>query len=63
MPYLTALRVYDNSFEANPAEGKTPELLPVLYVERGRIISPRHLSQTPDWAKPIVAAAIKASRP
>jgi len=53
------LRVYDNSVDADPAAGKTPEPKLVLHMERGKILNPRNLKQTPDWAKPIVAAALK----
>ena len=59
MPALTALRVYDNSAPADPATGKTPSPALVLHMERGRIINPRDLPHAADWAKPIVAAAIK----
>lgn len=59
LPQLTALRVYDNSVEADPAAGKTPVPVPVLHMERGKIVGPGDLSQTPDWAKPILAAALK----
>jgi hypothetical protein len=31
-------------------------------VVRGKILNPSDLTRTPDWAKPIVAAAIKGSR-
>lgn len=59
LPGLTALRVYDNSAEADPAAGKTPALLPVLHMELGRIVDPNDLPRAPDWAKPIAAAALK----
>lgn len=35
----------------------TPRL--VLHLKEGRILSPGDLSQTPTWAKPIVAAALQ----
>ncbi|MBM2802884.1 MAG: hypothetical protein HW419_777 [Deltaproteobacteria bacterium] len=59
MPRLTALRVYDNSANADPATGKTPKPKLVLHLVRGKIRNPRDLKQTPDWAKPIVATALK----
>jgi len=31
----------------------------VLHMEHGKILGPADLSRTPDWAKPIVAAALK----
>ena len=62
LPHLTALRIHDNSEEADPAAGKVP--LPVLglQMERGKILGPPDLWRTPDWAKPIVAAALKLPR-
>jgi len=62
MPHLTALRVYDNSVEADPAAGIPPKPRLVLHMVRGTIQNPRDLKHTPTWAKPIVAAAIKLHR-
>jgi predicted ABC-type ATPase len=59
LPFLRALRVFDNSAEADPAGGQTPKPIPVLSMERGKIIEPKDLTHTPVWAKPIVAAALK----
>jgi predicted ABC-type ATPase len=59
MPQLTALRVYDNSADADPATGKIPKPKLVLHMERGKIRNPRDLKNTPEWAKPIVATALK----
>jgi predicted ABC-type ATPase len=59
LPHLTALRVYDNSREADPAAGKKPLPRLVLHVERGRIMNAQDLAKTPSWARPIVAAALK----
>jgi predicted ABC-type ATPase len=58
MPRLAALRVYDNSEEADPARGHVPQPKLVLHMERSKIIGPPDLSKTPEWAKPIVAAAM-----
>ena len=63
LPALTALRLYDNSTEADPAAGKTPALTPVLLTEHRRILNPADLLRAPDWAKPIVAVAIKLAYP
>jgi predicted ABC-type ATPase len=63
LPHLTALRVHDNSREADPAAGQVPLPRLVLQMERGHIVGPPDLSSTPDWAKPIVAAALKLRRP
>ena len=62
MPHLTALRVYDNSADADPATGNAPKPKLVLHMERGKIRNPRDLKHTPDWAKPIVATALKLHR-
>ena len=59
LPHLTALRGFDNSENADPATGKTPKPKLVLHLEQGKILNPRNLKRTPDWAKPIVAAALK----
>jgi predicted ABC-type ATPase len=61
MPSLTALRVYDNSVEADPALGRPPAPALVLRVERGEILNPQDLATAPGWAKPIVAAAMRLS--
>lgn len=59
LPKLTELRVYDNSAEGDPDSGREPALLLVLHWRAGRIAAPRDLARTPNWAKPIVAAAMK----
>ena len=59
LPCLAALRVYDNSEHADPAAGGVPAPRLVLHLEAGRIFGPKDLSKTPDWAKPIVAAALQ----
>jgi predicted ABC-type ATPase len=62
LPLLAALRMYDNSEEADPADGATPAPVLVLHTERGKILNPDDLPRAPDWAKPIVAAALKPAR-
>jgi predicted ABC-type ATPase len=59
LPRVTALRVYDNSADADPAAGKIPKPNLVLHMENGKILNHRNLRSTPNWAKPIVAAALK----
>jgi len=61
LPHLAALHVYDNSADADPAKGMAPEPVLVLHMERGNILNATDLSNTPDWAKPLVAAALKLS--
>jgi predicted ABC-type ATPase len=60
LPSLIELWVYDNSREADLHAGVAPEPRLVLHLRRGAIVGPRDLSGTPEWAKAIVAAAIKA---
>jgi predicted ABC-type ATPase len=59
LPLLTELRVFDNSEDKDPAAGKTPKPWLVLHLKAGKILNPRDLRPTPDWAKPIVATALK----
>jgi predicted ABC-type ATPase len=61
LPLLAALRLYDNSEHADPEAGEPPTPRLVLRLEAGRIVGPKDLSRTPDWAKPIVAAALQHS--
>ena len=61
LPHLAALHVYDNSADADPATGRAPEPVLVLHMERGKILNAADLPNTPDWAKPLVAAALKLS--
>lgn len=59
LPSLTVLRVYDNSDQADPEAGELPVPRLVLHLEAGHIVGPEDLAQTPEWAKPIVAAALQ----
>ena len=58
-PNLTALRVFDNSTQGDPLLGQLPSLQLVLHMERGKILGPPNLTNTPTWAKSILAAAMK----
>jgi predicted ABC-type ATPase len=58
LPTLTELRVYDNSAEADPHAGVAPEPRPILHTIRGKVASSCPLAETPEWAKPILAAAL-----
>jgi predicted ABC-type ATPase len=60
LPSLTELRIYDNSEEADPASGARPRPKLLLHVRKRNIVGPPDLSATPEWAKPIVAAALQA---
>jgi len=59
LPQLAALRLWDNSKDADPAAGRTPAPVLVLDLERGKILNPGNLPGAPVWAKPIVAAAMR----
>ena len=61
LPVLRALRIFDNSAEADPAAGQTPKPVLVLSMEGRKILEPKDLTHTPAWAKPIVAAALNVS--
>ena len=58
LPHLTELFLYDNSTDADPADGKTPEALLILHVIDKAVVSSCDLRLVPEWAKPIVAAAL-----
>ncbi len=58
MPKLTELRVYDNSREADPYAGVAPEPRLILHLVRAKIVSSCELTDTPQWAKPVLRAAI-----
>jgi predicted ABC-type ATPase len=62
LPALTELKMYDNSATADPATGQAPTPVLVLQMQRGNIVAPSDLSETPQWARPIVAAALELSR-
>ncbi|MHB8719398.1 MAG: ZTL protein [Candidatus Dormibacteria bacterium] len=55
---LTELRVYDNSQEADPEEGNAPVPALILRTDRGKVVQVIALETVPEWAKPIVAAAL-----
>ena len=61
LPTLTELRIYDNSAEADPYAGVAPEPQLVLHMVRGKVVRACPLAQTPEWAKPILAAAMSPS--
>lgn len=58
LPCVTELRVFDNSVEADPVKGNVPAPMLVLHMIRGSIATTCGLAQVPQWAKPIVAAAL-----
>ena len=58
LPHLAELIVWDNSAESD-FETNAPAPVLLLHVQAGVIIEPKNLTATPEWAKPIVAAALK----
>lgn len=63
LPRLTELRVYDNSKDGDPASGIAPAPVLVLHTARGRVITVMEVDTVPEWAKPIVAAALRTPGP
>ena len=59
MPKVTELRVYDNSTEADPHAGRPPQPMLILHRADRKMVEMIDLPKTPDWAKPLVVAAIK----
>jgi predicted ABC-type ATPase len=62
LPHLTELWLYDNSSEADPWAGSMPMPRLLMHCQHGSIQAPGDLrtllTDTPSWAKPIVAAAL-----
>jgi predicted ABC-type ATPase len=60
LPKLTELRVYDNSREADPHAGAAPEPALILHLDHAGILSCCDLGAAPQWAKPILLAAMES---
>lgn len=58
LPRLTELKLFDNSAEADPATGALPAPNELLHLRGGRVAIAQPV-RIPEWAKPIVAAALK----
>ena len=61
MPALTELKVFDNSKDGDPQKGQAPSPRLLLHMNRGKIAAAYDLRQIPQWAKPILQAAIESS--
>jgi predicted ABC-type ATPase len=61
LPKLTELRVFDNSQEADPRRGIAPQPKLLVHMDHGKIVDSCDLDATPQWAKPILATAMKLS--
>lgn len=63
MPHIHHLQIYDNSREAAPGEA-VPDPTLLAQMQDGRLTwptSPIKLKRTPDWAKPLLEAALSLS--
>jgi predicted ABC-type ATPase len=62
LPGLASVRVYDNSADSDPARGMTPMPQLLIHCVQRKIVAPAKLrsllADTPQWGKPIVAAAL-----
>lgn len=64
MPHVAHLRVYDNSTDVAPGE-RVPDPVPVAEMIAGKLIwpvLPEDLRRTPEWAKPLLEAALTCQR-
>ncbi len=66
LPSLAKLQVFDNSTQAQPGED-IPDPVLVLHVENGRVRAPKGndaaaLQRVPEWARPVVEAAMRLPR-
>ena len=62
LPKLTEVIVYDNSEEGDPQTGSTPKPRLILHTIKGKVAAICDLKHAPNWAKPILMAALNASR-
>jgi predicted ABC-type ATPase len=65
LPSLARLQVFDNSTQAQPGED-IPDPVLVLHVDHGRVLAPdgteaAALQAVPEWARPVVEAAMRAA--
>jgi predicted ABC-type ATPase len=64
LPRLSELLLYDNSKEADPRIGtprRAPEPVLVLHLVQSKVSETCELTRVPEWAKPILASALKLS--
>ena len=59
LPYLSELRVFDNSLEADPQQGASPSPRLLLAMRDGKIVHSVPLDEVPDWVKPVMMAAAR----
>ena len=61
MPALSELKVFDNTEDGDPQKGQAPALKLLLHMDSGKIVTAYDLHRIPQWAKPIIQAAIASS--
>ena len=61
LPNLTELRAFDNSAEGDPHLGHAPKPILVMHTARGHLLAMCAPKDVPEWAKPLVAAALRSS--
>jgi predicted ABC-type ATPase len=62
LPWLASLRMYDNSADADPKTGIPPQPALLLHTAHAHIVAHIALEHTPQWAKPVMAAAFEAAK-
>lgn len=62
LPFLSELRVFDNSPAGDPKQGVAPKPLLILSMRDQKVQALCPLDQVPDWAKPILAHALDLPR-
>lgn len=60
LPVLAELRLFDNSAEVGPDEGRAPEPRLLLHMKAGGVVAVARREEVPSWAKAIIAAALRA---
>lgn len=58
-PYLTELRVFDNSNDADPKTGHSPKPQELLYATAGELERSVELTACPAWVKPVLAVLVR----
>jgi len=61
LPKLAELLVYDNSAEGDPQRGAAPKPEQILHVEAGKVVEMCEARRAPEWAKPILMAALHSA--
>jgi len=59
--FVLTPRINENSADADPALGRRPEPQLILHMVKGKVQKMCAMDAVPQWAKPIVAAAIGMS--